>query len=148
MNAPLLGFGCHMHQCFSRMYTQKWELLGYRMCKHLKIVYHTKLFPKVNQFIINSHQLCIRVHINWYSCQYLVLSDFILPIVGAKQYLILICLSLVTFYHISLPFVLLLLWNVCLQLGKFFLLDCLFLIESLEFLIYSEIKFFVHCLCC
>lgn len=50
-----------------------------------------------------------------------ILPDlFILLILGVKRYLVLNCLSLVTAYHIYLPSVLLLLWNVFITGGKFF----------------------------
>lgn len=49
-----------------------------------------------------------------------ILPDlFILLILGVKQYLVLNCLSLVTAYHIYLPSVLLLLWNVFITGGNF-----------------------------
>ena len=49
-----------------------------------------------------------------------ILPDlFILLILGVKRYLVLNCLSLVTAYHIYLPSVLLLLWNVFIIGGDF-----------------------------
>lgn len=49
-----------------------------------------------------------------------ILPDlFILLILGVKRYLVLNCLSLVTAYHIYLPSVLLLLWNVFITGGNF-----------------------------
>lgn len=93
------------------------EWVDCRICKHSKIVCHTKsnFFPKMFEPI--HYKLWPVVYKSSYYLifywHWVLLTFFILLIVGIKRYLVLICRSLVTFCKIYLPSVLLLLlWNV------------------------------------